>query len=54
MLELATDGATMSSLGSRFERFVDLSTVDIASISLRASLSCPIKETRPRFAHKVG
>ena len=48
------DGASVSSLDSRFERFVDLSAVDTASVSSRAPLRCPSEETRPTFPHKVG
>jgi hypothetical protein len=48
------DGASVSSLDSRFERFVDLSAVDTASVSSRALLWCPSEETRPTFPHKVG
>ena len=47
-----TNGTSVSSLGSRFERFVDLGAVDAASGLSRALLSCPIKGTRPRFPIK--
>jgi hypothetical protein len=49
-----TDSVIVSSLGSGFERFVDLNAVDIASVSSRARLSYLIKETRPEFLYKVG
>jgi hypothetical protein len=48
-----TDSTTVSSLGSRFELFVDLGAVDTASIPSRALLSCPIKESGPMFPHKA-
>jgi len=48
ILEPETDGATVSSLGSRFERFVDLSA-DTASVPSRAPLSYRSKKPARGF-----
>jgi hypothetical protein len=52
--EPETGGTTVSPLGSRFDRFMDLGAADTASVLSRALPSCLIKETRPRFSRKVG
>jgi hypothetical protein len=54
LLKPEAECITVSILGSTFEGFVDLSTVDTTSVPSGTSLRCPLKEAHSWSPHKVG
>jgi hypothetical protein len=54
ILEPETVSIIVSSLSSIFQAFVDLGTVDAASVLPRTLLSGSTKETYPASPHNVG